>query len=233
MDEKAKILARISDAIHIAAERCDFESAGTLSALARFIAPLDYQDLAVVCSVFSSAQALGQTALNSANEVQANVESCDDEPPIDGPIVLCLDWPRAGIDQSRLEICEGKDSRTVVKLMEHLSATMGEAVLERLAGIQTGRGPLLSRRPAIDYRLGSGGRTYMNHAVADTGWFVLTHSDRHEKIALIRRIGQRLQLPEGLLSITGDRRQRDSRGGPVVASSMMTWTNPTTQTNSQ
>ena len=52
MDEKAEILTRISDAIRDAATRSDFESAGTLSSLARFIAPLDYQDLAVVCSVF-------------------------------------------------------------------------------------------------------------------------------------------------------------------------------------
>ena len=117
----------------------------------------------------------------------------------------------------------------MVKLMEQLSAVMGEEVLERLAGIQTGRGPLLSRRPAIDYRMGNDDRRYTNHPVADTGWYVLTHSDRHEKIALITRIIQHLQLPEGLLSVRSEASLRSPRTGPVIRVISDDAETPTTQ----
>jgi hypothetical protein len=57
---------------------------------------------------------------------------------------------------------------------------------EKLSFIRTGRGPLISRNPQLDFVNKVSGASYTYHRIAQSPWFVITHSSTQEKIDHIR-----------------------------------------------
>ena len=100
-----------------------------------------------------------------------------------GGLCVEMDLPRTG--KVRLE--EKTAAGTMVATMERLLAEFGIEVLEKLQGLRTGRGPLLSRRPSVDFLNPRRGEPYGHHKIQGTDFYVLTHSATPEKVEDLQR----------------------------------------------
>jgi hypothetical protein len=100
-----------------------------------------------------------------------------------GGFCVEMDLPRSG----KLRLQEDTAAETMVATMERLLAEFGMDVLTKLHDLRTGRGPLLSRRPSVDFLNPNTGELYTNHKIPGTDFYVLTHSDTQEKVEALQR----------------------------------------------
>ncbi len=70
---------------------------------------------------------------------------------------------------------------TLRRFIERASEVFGAQCLEKLASVDTGRGPLVSRHPMIDFKNHRSGTLYTHHPIGPLGWHVITHSSTDEK----------------------------------------------------
>lgn len=110
-----------------------------------------------------------------------------------GNLVVEVDLPRTG----KVRIAERTAADTMVVLMEHLLAALGLQALEKLQHFRTGRGPLLSKRPEIDFRNSKRDEVYGHRRVPGTDLSVITHSSTLEKVARLKEALRFLGLPPG------------------------------------
>ncbi len=95
-----------------------------------------------------------------------------------GGLCVEMDLPHSG--KVRQE--ENTAAETMVAVMERLLAEFGIENLAKLQNLRTGRGPLLSRRPSVDFLNPKKGDLYAHHRVPGTDFYVLTHSATPEKV---------------------------------------------------
>ena len=81
---------------------------------------------------------------------------------------------------------------TLRRFIERASEVLGAQCLELLASVETGRGPLISRQPMIDFKNRRSGTIYTHHPIGAQGWHVITHSSTDEKKEHLQRAGRAL-----------------------------------------
>jgi len=71
---------------------------------------------------------------------------------------------------------------------------------EKLSFIKTGRGPLISRNPQLDFVNKVSGASYTYHQIARFPWFVVTHSSTQEKVDHMRAALGRMGLSDSAVN---------------------------------
>jgi len=107
-------------------------------------------------------------------------------------------WARLGKPGDREIICEHKSSDTMTKFVARLYQEFGDEVLEKLSAFRINRGPMLSKNPKVDFRNKTQGKTYGHQKLADSGYYILTHSGVSEKLQDLEKACRScLRLPSG------------------------------------
>jgi hypothetical protein len=110
-----------------------------------------------------------------------------------GNMAVEITLPRVGM----IHIAERTAAETMVVLMEHLLTSLGLSTLERLQQFRTGRGPLLSKRPHVDFKNSRRDEVYAHRRIPGTDLYVITHSSTLEKVARLKEALRFLGLPAG------------------------------------
>lgn len=112
-----------------------------------------------------------------------------------------IDWARLGKEGGKEIITEHKSSDTMAKWAGRLYQKFGVHFLQRLSTFRINRGPMISKQPKSDFVNKQDGTLYSHHAVLDSGYYILTHSQTSQKVEDIRRACQFLGFPIGAVSV--------------------------------
>jgi hypothetical protein len=103
--------------------------------------------------------------------------------------------PRGGLivefalpKQGRIRLEERTAAATLTTLLRHLVDEFGSAILPKLRGIRTARGPLVSSQPKVDFLNPRRNQVYASHRIAGTEYDVITHSSTAEKVEHVQRV---------------------------------------------
>lgn len=197
------ILSQLMQSIQAATVRVDVTEITRLSQLARRVQEIRNQmnSLGEELEKIQAAIQKNEQAGSAASHPIGVQEDPVITPAIKGDVVVELDWALCGINRPKAKISESRMSETLVGYVAELKAALGADALEKLASFKISRGPLISKRPAVDFNNRSTGLPYAHHQLEGTGYHVLTHSSTAEKVDAIRESWRFLGLPEGALSL--------------------------------
>ena len=201
----SQIQARILDATRVGA----YDQVRDLSVLAQRVTVIA-NDFATTCDEWETFVRNHQQQTNDGTRSAASPdrESGQLRNPHKAPspsirpddFVIELHWPKtAGVSREDITAADTKASRCLVRFMERLYATLGDSGMQLAENVSTSRGPLVSRSPQTSYRNQRSDEIYSNHPIADSGWYVITHSSTAEKIRQLVDLGRALKLPPGAL----------------------------------
>lgn len=128
----------------------------------------------------------------------AEIVSSTDASKQRGKIRITIDWKSAGISRDKAVIEERMGSKTLVRFLAEVHNALGDPALEKLTGLKISRGPLVSPNPERDFINPGKGSVYMNHRIARSGYFVITHSGTAEKIDAINSAARLLGLNDAV-----------------------------------
>lgn len=115
---------------------------------------------------------------------------------------ITVDWGRLGKPGGKEVICEHMSSDTMTKWATRLYQQFGPEPLQKLARFRISRGFMVSNNPQSDYVNHADGSVYSHQPIADSGYYMLTHSQTSQKLADIPRACQRaLAFPVGAVIV--------------------------------
>jgi hypothetical protein len=100
---------------------------------------------------------------------------------------ITVDWGRLGKPGGKEVICDQKCSETMTRWATRLYQQFGHEPLQKLARFRIGAGPMVSDNPQSDFRNRKGHRIYMHRPIADSGYYMLTHSSTLQKVNDVSR----------------------------------------------
>jgi hypothetical protein len=115
---------------------------------------------------------------------------------------ITIHWGMERINMDDETICESYSSETLSKFISRLVQEFGEVVLRRIKNIKTGRGPLVSDKPDIDFQNNSSCETYAHSKIVGTDYSVITNSDNDEKVRQVSKIVESLALHSGFVDVS-------------------------------
>jgi hypothetical protein len=93
-------------------------------------------------------------------------------------------------------------SETMTKWAARLFQQFGIEPLQKLARFRISRGPMVSSQPQSDYINNKDGSVYAHQPIADSGYYMLTHSQTSQKLTDITKACQRaLGFPIGAVIV--------------------------------
>lgn len=207
--EIRRLLDEVSEQIGLRTRAADFESVAKLAKLAATL----------------------QTLLQDVGRMENSLERIEQEVStfrtnVVEPVPTVSVSPSASETFSASDLTDGAPIKVVVrwsgeleeKISQPTAAATVRAVLERalmhvpndrfekLSALKTGRGPLISRNPQVDYVNKVSGASYTYHRLSKTPWFVITHSSTQEKV-------DHLRAALGVLGLDG----ATVNGSPAIA----------------
>ena len=114
---------------------------------------------------------------------------------------ILINWSSIGKDLPVEKISETKSSDSMALLIERFYKVFGRSILERMSGYSISRGPIVSDKPALDFINKKTGKPYQNQPIANSGYYVLTHSSTEEKIEDLSGLIDFLNLRMDMVSI--------------------------------
>jgi hypothetical protein len=115
-----------------------------------------------------------------------------------GKLEITINWGLLDVNKPAQIIAESTDSKSVARLISLLIKEFDDPMLEQLKRNPIIRFPL-STNPEKDFWNFSAGKAYGCQEIPEISprWYVCTHSSQKDKIKYLRRLFQRLVLPDG------------------------------------
>jgi hypothetical protein len=115
-------------------------------------------------------------------------------------IRITLSWIAMGQNNPTKVICERKASDSLRVFMESVAGILGREILEKISTFRVHRGPFVTKTPKVHYRY-SNNRFFQSQPIANTGFYVLTHSQSSQKVADLENLSRFLRWPAGFLNV--------------------------------
>jgi hypothetical protein len=112
-----------------------------------------------------------------------------------------IDWKANRKDREYEVIQMPKAADGMIEFLRRTVEQLGPDILQKLARMRVNRGPLISKKPSIDFLNSAQGRPYSNKPLPGTEYFVLTHSQTSQKASDIERISRVLGFLPGSVAV--------------------------------
>ena len=135
---------------------------------------------------------------SSSDDIQMETETGSDDDggrSASGRLKIVIDWGALDVDREIQTISDGKDSDSIIKLLVELISVFGESMEQQLSEFPVIRFPL-SKDPTTFLNRAKG-KPYPSVRVPGTELYFCSHSDRPQKVKLLRELFSRLTLPDG------------------------------------
>lgn len=117
-------------------------------------------------------------------------------------LLIAVDWTRLGKAGGLEVISEHLSSDTMVKWATRLYEQLGTDSLQKLSRFRISRGPMVSKSPLLDYLNKTDGSVYSHQSIADSGYYILTHSQTSQKVSdITKACRSALAFPVGAVRV--------------------------------
>jgi uncharacterized protein with ParB-like and HNH nuclease domain len=125
-------------------------------------------------------------------------QDLDDTTPLKGhgKLSIKIDWSTKEQQLPAEEIIGDSDAEKMVSFIKRLAEVFGAEIFSKLERLRISRGPIISSDPSSDFVNQRRGTLFGHHPIPGTGYYVLTHSDRKQKVRDLQRMVNYLGLAQ-------------------------------------